>query len=190
MIVDKPISRKINIVVQEFENELLIYDLRLNKAFCLNQTSALVYQLCDGTKTIAEVGSLMSKSLKTSVSEDFVRLALHELNRENLLENAGQLKSYFAGFSRREAVKKVGLASMIALPVISSLIAPTALMAQSGCANVVCEGACCDTGQNCFGPVGSMFCCRPVAACPTFCCGLNRICSFSPPAGAFICVTP
>jgi hypothetical protein len=39
----KPISRKSHIVVQYFGNEILIYDLTENKAFCLNETSALVW---------------------------------------------------------------------------------------------------------------------------------------------------
>jgi hypothetical protein len=44
---DKPISRQSNVVVQEIEGEVLIYDLKVNQAYCLNQTSALVFQLCD-----------------------------------------------------------------------------------------------------------------------------------------------
>lgn len=38
-MTNHPISRKANIVLQEFENEILIYDLSINKAFCLNRTS-------------------------------------------------------------------------------------------------------------------------------------------------------
>jgi hypothetical protein len=45
---DYPISRQNNIVTQEVESELLIYDLVENKAFCLNETSAFVWQNCDG----------------------------------------------------------------------------------------------------------------------------------------------
>jgi hypothetical protein len=37
----KPISRQQNIVVQDLGSEVLIYDLTINKAFCLNETSAL-----------------------------------------------------------------------------------------------------------------------------------------------------
>lgn len=129
----KPISRKQNIVVQEFEKELLVYDLKTNKAYCLNETSAMVYQLCDGTKTVAEINQSLNKNLKLSISEDFILLALNELNRDGLFENADELEDYFAGMSRRKMIKKVGLASMIALPLISSVVAPNAANAQSSC---------------------------------------------------------
>lgn len=128
-----PKSRAENIVVQEADNELLIYDLLNNRVICLNETSAMVYQLCDGTTTIADISNLMSQKLKTMVSEDFVWLALIELKKEGLLDNEANLNHHFAGFSRREMVKKVGLASMIALPLVSSVIAPMATNAQSGC---------------------------------------------------------
>lgn len=126
-----PNSRKANIVVQEFENEVLIYDLNINKALCLNQTSALVYQLSDGTRTVSEISELMSKKLKTLVSEDLVWLSIDGLKKDNLLENADEVPLHFAGLSRREVIKKIGLGSIIALPVIASVIAPSSVLAQS-----------------------------------------------------------
>ena len=117
--------------VQDLENEVLIYDLTINKAYCLNQTAGLVYQLCDGRRTVAEISDLMSKELKTLVSEDFVWLALDGLKKDGLLENADELANHFGGLTRREAVKRVGLASMVMLPLISSVVAPNAAMAQS-----------------------------------------------------------
>lgn len=128
---NRPISRKSNIVVQDLENEVLIYDLTINKAFCLNQTSDLIYSLCDGKRTVAQISDEISKRLKTLISDDFVYLALDELKKNNLLENSEELANHFAGISRREVVKKVGLASMVALPIISSVVAPSAVMAQS-----------------------------------------------------------
>ena len=37
-----PVARKEGLVIQETSNEVLVYDLTINKAFCLNQTSAIV----------------------------------------------------------------------------------------------------------------------------------------------------
>ena len=130
-MTNKPISRKSNVVVQELEREVLIYDLNINKAFCLNQTSALVYEFCNGKNSVAEISEQMRVKLKTPVSEDFVWLTLEELTKNNLLEESADYISPFTGMNRREVIRKVGLASMIALPVISSIIAPTAVNAQS-----------------------------------------------------------
>ncbi len=135
-----PESRKANIVVQDLENEVLIYDLSINKAFYLNQTAALVYQLCDGKNSVAEISDLMSKKLKTLVSEDLVWLALDGLKKDNLLENADEVPNHFAGLSRREVVKKVGLMSMVMLPLISSVVAPTAVNAASTCGGTASPG--------------------------------------------------
>lgn len=126
-----PIARKSNLVVQEMETEILVYDLSINKAFCLNGTSALVWQFSDGNNSISEIADLMSKRLKTLISEEFVWLALDQLKRDNLLENNSEFEVKLNGLNRREIIRKVGLASMVALPLISSVIAPIATHAAS-----------------------------------------------------------
>jgi Coenzyme PQQ synthesis protein D (PqqD) len=125
-------TRESDLVVQDLKNEILIYDLKIDKAFCLNQTAAIVWRLCDGKRSAAEISRLMCKEKKTKVSENFVWLALEGLKKENLLENADEITNHFGGLSRREAIKRVGLSSMVMLPLISSIIAPTAALAQSG----------------------------------------------------------
>ncbi|MBX7171609.1 MAG: PqqD family protein [Pyrinomonadaceae bacterium] len=158
-MINVPVSRKSNIVVQELENEILIYDLSINKALCLNQTAALVYQLCDGTRTVSEISRLMSKKLKTIVSEELVLLALSDLKKNNLLESSKETPDFLLNISRREVAKKVGLASLVALPVIASVVAPSSIMAQStGLAlNSPCNApGQCQTG-NCT--IFSMLCC-------------------------------
>lgn len=163
----KPKSRKANIVLQELEGEVLIYDLIINKALCLNETSALVYQLCDGAKTVSEIRHLMSKKLQTWVSEDFVRLALNELKKEKLLEDGDEIGDFLAGMSRREMVKKVGLGSMVALPIVSSIVAPNAAMAQS---NLLPLFAACASSPQCMS--GNCF---PSVAFGQVCCASNTM---------------
>ena len=51
----KPVARKRELVVQESGEETLVYDLVSNRASCLNQTSALVWKHCDGSKTIGDI---------------------------------------------------------------------------------------------------------------------------------------
>lgn len=126
-----PLGRRENILEQELPNELLIYDLLVNKAYCLNKTSALVWRLCDGEKSIAEIRRIISKKLNSPLPEDFVWLALEQLKEQNLLENTESIEEKFNRVSRRAAVKKVGLASMVALPMISSIVAPKSVDAQS-----------------------------------------------------------
>ena len=193
-----PISRKTNIVVQEFETEVLIYDLKINKAYCLNQTSALVYQLCDGTKSVAEISNLMSRKLKMLVSEDFIWLALDGLKKDNLLENNEQFEINFNSLSRRQIIKKVGFASMLMLPIISSVIAPSAAMAQSGLSllgsacssnsqclsgNCAQSAICCVPGSNAVTP-GNIICNGSQSLVNSLCCSRSST-PATPPPGCF-----
>jgi hypothetical protein len=165
----RPQSKKQNLVEQELDGELLIYDLERDRALCLNQTSALVWQACDGKRTITEINDLLGKQLDTQTDEDIVWFALDQLSKEKLIEPPVGLHSKFGGMSRRQVIKKIGVGSMIALPVVAGLVAPTAIHAQtllapgafsgnathtSGCGNAGQQGnrdAACDsaTGSLC-----------------------------------------
>lgn len=48
-----PVRRNAELVVQERDNETLLYDMKTHKAFCLNETSSLIWEHCDG-KTNAD----------------------------------------------------------------------------------------------------------------------------------------
>ncbi|MGB7068859.1 MAG: PqqD family protein [Pyrinomonadaceae bacterium] len=199
---NKPLSRKRDLVVQDLDNEVLIYDLTVNKAYCLNKTSSMVWQECDGKRSVAEISQILSKDQNSSVSEDVVWLALKQFKKDNLLSNEA-LVTPFDGLSRRETVKRIGLTSMAALPLIASLVAPTPIHAQSAtgscngggpgtssfltgtiCAgNLDCCSGICMTNQN-----GSMTCGPPTSiqninaatCCPNFVCN----CSSRSGAGA------
>lgn len=123
-----PKTRNKNIVIQEIGDEIMIYDLEINKAYCLNETSAIVYQNCDGKTDFAELQA------NHSFPNEIIYLALDQFKKENLLEKKVEFLSPFKGLSRREVVKKIGFGSMIALPVIASIVAPTAINAASNCA--------------------------------------------------------
>ena len=139
----KPVSRNEDIVVQELNGEVLIYDLRENRAFCLNETAGLVWQKCNGQNTVSEITGLLSKQLDSLATHDLVWLALDQLKKENLIENNDEIVGDFNGMSRREVVRKLGLGSMIALPIVASLVLPSSAMAQAS----VCGRACSNNGQ-------------------------------------------
>lgn len=142
----KPQSRKEKIVVQEYDGEVLIYDLESNRAFCLNQTSALVWQACDGKRTIAEINDWLGSQLNSQTNEDIVWLALDQLSKENLIEAEFDLPNKFSGMKRREVIKKIGFSSVAALPVIAALSAPAA-GATASCVPVT-GGCSCGLGGN------------------------------------------
>lgn len=135
----KPVSRKSDLVTQELEREILIYDLLIDKAFSLNETSSLIWNLCDGDNTVSDISSNLSKKLSAPVSEDFVRLALEQLKKDNLLKNGEEISIDFNGLSRRDVIRKIGFASLLVLPMISALAVPMSINATS---LVACNGTC------------------------------------------------
>lgn len=150
-----PTARTSGLVVQDVPNEVLVYDLESNKAHCLNQTAALVWRACDGKTSIPEIASLIGSQAGEKVSDELVWLAIDQLQENGLL--GAQIQTKFAGQSRREALKKIGIASMVALPIIASLAAPKSVMANTSCS--------CTTGSDCLGQA-----CQSTTVCTNFRC--------------------
>ena len=151
-----PVARKQGLVVQEMSEEVLIYDLDTNNAHCLNDTAAFVWKSCNGNNSIADIAKLIQGKAVNPVPEELVWLAIEQLNEKNLLNS--EVSTKLKGQSRRQVIKKIGLASMIALPIVASLTAPTSVMATLSCT--------CTISPNCLTTAcPSMVNCNPVGIC-------------------------
>jgi hypothetical protein len=145
--------------VKELDDEVLVYDLETNKAHCLNQTAARVWKICDGSSTVAQARELMEKEAGSPVPVEMVWLALDQLEQFKLLSEPVSRPAHLAGMSRRQLMRSLGLAAAISIPVITSIIAPTAAQAASCTAltnrdndcpctiNSQCASNCCRDGQ-------------------------------------------
>ncbi len=139
-----PLARENSVIVKELPDETLIYDLETEKAHCLNSTAALVWKNCDGKRTVAQLRELMKKNAGSPVPEEMVWLALDQLEKFRLLDVAPLKPARFAGMTRRDLVRRVGLAA-ITLPIILSIVAPPA-QAQ---ASLLPPGSCCNSPGQC-----------------------------------------
>jgi len=126
-----PNSRKNNIVVKEVDNEILIYDTETKKAFCLNETSALVWKFCDGKTNRSEIGRMAANKLGHKVDDAIVWLALEELRKDGLLSEEMETHTHYNGLTRRQVLRSIGITSAVSLPIVTSLVAPRASYAQS-----------------------------------------------------------
>lgn len=152
-----PLSRQNDIVVQELNSEILIYDLKANKAYCLNEASSLVWQACDGKSSVSEIGKQLSEKLKSPISEEFVFYTLENLKENDLLTHGMRTPAALEGLSRREVIRRIGFGSLAALPLVISLVAPTAANAASGevvgfgdpCTGTAGTQGSCASGQVC-----------------------------------------
>lgn len=153
-----PTARNADLVVQEADSEVLVYDLVSNKAHYLNETSAMIWQSCNGKNSVGQISAVVSNKTGFAVSDDLIWMALNDLSKSKLLENKVEMPAEVSGMSRRDMVKKVGLRTMIALPVIASLVAPMAIHANSACVTVIGGCTC-----NARGTQGMS--CTPVVPC-------------------------
>lgn len=147
-----PIARREDLIVEELPNEVLVYDLKTDKAHCLNRTAALIWKNCDGEKTEGEIASLLEDELKTPMSMQVVMLGLEELAGNGLLKEDASAPPR-ARVSRRRLIQQLGLTAAIALPVIMSLSVPAAAGAGSAAdpcvANPRADGCPCTLNTDC-----------------------------------------
>jgi hypothetical protein len=59
-----PRARTDGLVVKELTDEVLVYDLKRDKAHCLNLAAAAVWKLCDGRSTAAEIASRVAGGVR------------------------------------------------------------------------------------------------------------------------------
>ena len=127
-----PHAREERLVIQELPDELLVYDLDNHKAHCLNQTAAFIWKHCDGKTTVSEIAARLSEELNAPGDEEVIWLALDQLDKFHLLRERIARPSDVRRVSRREVLRKAGLAAAVGLPLVTSILAPT-VQAQASC---------------------------------------------------------
>ena len=132
---ETPRSLKRHISIQQIGRETLVYDELRHKAFCLNESSSLIWRLADGEHTVAQMKEAASSELKMEVSEEFVCFALEQLQRDGLIESP----SIAAGpaVSRRAVLRTLGVSGALLLPMIAAVMAPPAAQAYNGCVDCI-----------------------------------------------------
>ena len=156
---ERPAVRTSDVVVKTVGDEVLVYDVARHRAHSLNPLAAAVWRACNGARDVSEIAVAAAAATGQPVPLEAARLALQDLGRAQLL--AGPVP--VGGLTRRELIRRLGTAASVALPLVTSVAAPTVAQAQS------CLGP---------GPVGctsSAQCCAGVCATQTCSC-LNGSC--------------
>jgi hypothetical protein len=137
------------LVIDDLPDEVLVYDLERQSAHCLNRTAALVWRSCDGNTSAAKIARRLELELDASFNEELVWMALGQLEKLHLLEQSVSVPSQFSHLSRRQLIRNLGLAAAVALPVVTSIVVPTAVQAAT----------CQQSGNPC---IPSKLCCSPL----------------------------
>jgi hypothetical protein len=142
-----PRARRSKLVVRALADETLVYDVEGHRAHCLNRTAAIVWELCDGEHTVARMAERVGDRLSARVPDEVVRLALEQLADRGLLAESDVRHAAIYTVSRRALMRRLGLAAVVTLPLVTSIISPTPVMAQSPCNETSCPpGTTCQAG--------------------------------------------
>lgn len=171
----KPLARSEDLIVQEVEDEVLVYDVIYARAHCLSADAARVWQACDGETTLEALEE------KLALPAEVVANALAELETKELLDAGPVLNGN--GSTRREfSVRAAKMGTMAAAaPMIYSILAPTPAAAATpteaqcnyysgkscdACAHIC---GCCCCCQGCSKTTKSPACkmCSAIRTCPT-----------------------
>lgn len=142
-----PQARTKGLVVRDLSGEVIVYDLDRHQAHCLNSTAAAVFRHADGQHSRSQIATHLGAAGRPGT--DVVDLALEQLETAHLLENALPAETA-AGLSRRDVVRRVGLGAAVLLPLVTSVLAPTAAEAAATCVTD-CSGQPDLTPCTCFG---------------------------------------
>ncbi len=106
---------------------------------------------------MATMAQLLEDEIKEPVEQEIVLYALAQLNKSKLLDESYAGIGSTQGLSRR-TVMRLGVATALSVPIISSIVAPTAAQAASclpsgaSCASdsACCSNSCTDNGRGGF----------------------------------------
>ena len=163
-----PSARRSELITRELPGELLVYDLKRHKAFCLNDTAATVWKKCDGERTVRDLTTELRERYRSPIDERVVWLALDQLESAHLLESPASWPRQWEGIARRRVIR-AGIVTAITLPLITAITSPVAAQAGSTITLAECisrrpndPGGCggnpCTVGGNCVRRVGNAPC--------------------------------
>jgi hypothetical protein len=185
-----PMARTEEILVESLEDEVLIYDLRSHEAICLNASAVVIWDLCDGQRTI---GDIVDEVGNAEVTERHVADTLDQLREKNLLEVDATTAAHRAGApTSRRAFLGTAAAASVVLPAVMSAMVPTAAAALpifSTCSGTGSTGnPQCNAGND---PPTNFFCCQyntpsvPMGDPKIQCCVDNNCSGSTAPAGCY-----
>jgi len=172
-----PQARDEGLVIEEFGDELLIYDEKTKSAHSLGATATKVWRACDGTTDIDAI------AYRLDMSETEIQYALDELDGLRLLEAGITVvqsgKSKDSGITRRQMTMrsaKAGVA-VVAAPLVYSVNVAPAFAAITptpfGCNLYTVQS--CGSSTACGLIFGCCCCCQGGGDCKT--CGATAFCN-------------
>jgi len=157
-----PATRKDGLTISTLDDEVLVYDPETRRASCLNGFAAGVLELCDGQSSASDIARELPFK---DVDERLVWLALADLQKAQLLQDRISIPFNADGrTNRRDLLKRIGIGSAVAVPIIAGISLPAAAQGTATCIGdnlpcetgahakaVCCSGNCTGSPKTCSG---------------------------------------
>ncbi len=127
-----PRAKQTRLVVEEMAEGTIVYNSVKSDLHSLNSTASFVWKQCDGKRTVAEIVRNFASEYQMPDSQEAVWIALDQLESNGLLEEALTRPVETHLLSRRGMLKHASQGALIALPLVTTMMAPTPANAQSG----------------------------------------------------------
>jgi hypothetical protein len=126
-----PAKRADGVRIERAADEILALKVGTPEAHALNQTASIVFDLCDGTVSKAEMAREVQRRTGLPADEQIVELALADLADAGLIDLDEAEPP--ATVTRRSLVRRLSLAAaaVAMLPVVETILAPPASAAGS-----------------------------------------------------------
>ena len=69
MDLDKIVQLKPDFFLERMDDEIIVYHPTLTTSLYFNETGALIWQLCDGQRTVAEIVALLCQTYPESAAQ-------------------------------------------------------------------------------------------------------------------------
>jgi D-alanyl-D-alanine dipeptidase len=97
------------LIVENLGNDLMIYDQKRNRAFCLHQNVTFIWQRCDRKTTVGELAAKLLHSAGATIDEKVVQFALQTLSQDGLPEPSTFEPVSPHGMTRLQVMQKIGV---------------------------------------------------------------------------------
>jgi hypothetical protein len=150
-----PRARRAQLVSEEVEGELVIYDQRSDRMIRLNRSASLVWKACDGARTHDQILEHVRGEIGEVADADLVQIALDGLAGNDLLESDTPSRApRMTRETRRRFIRRVGAvgAAAAALPIVHAIAAPTPAFAAGStgtCGSTTCGSTCGTCSTSC-----------------------------------------
>ena len=135
-----PIRRDHVLIVSTLGEDLIVYDERVHAVHTLKEAAVRAWQACDGESDVESIAK------STGLSPDLVNHLMSQLATINLIEGYAVPQD---SRSRRSVIRRAAEGTVVAIPFIISVSAPSSAHHASGQCHPA--GAPCSTDDDCCG---------------------------------------